>query len=31
MGVKEIVVIMLILAVGYWLGTRGVLARFTGG
>ncbi len=30
MGVKEIVVLVLILAVGYYLGANGALARFTG-
>ncbi len=30
MSIKEIVVLLAILAVGYWLGTKGVLAKFTG-
>jgi hypothetical protein len=29
-GIKEIVIIMIILAIGYWLGTNDALAKFTG-
>lgn len=30
MGIKEIVILVVILAIGYYLGTRGALSQFTG-
>lgn len=30
MGIKEIVILIAILAIGYYLGANGALARFTG-
>jgi hypothetical protein len=31
MSAKEIVILVAVLALGYWLGSSGALARFTGG
>lgn len=31
MSIKEIVILVAVLAVGYWLGTSGALARFMPG
>ena len=28
MGIKEIVILVAVLALGYWLGTNGALAKF---
>jgi len=31
MGIKEIVVLFIILAVGYWLGSSGVISKYIPG
>lgn len=31
MGIKEIVILLVVLVIGYWLGSQGLLSKITGG
>jgi len=31
MGIKEVVILLIVLMIGYWMGTKGVLSGLTGG